>query len=89
MNAMTSIAPVSTAPRDHIPERIKRTAKTLGYALWLSEADAWMDAACVMALRLDPQERAALAFAALESLPADIADAVAEEAIFGRYPDGR
>lgn len=86
MNVMTPIAPVSTAPRDHIPDRIKRAAKTMGYALWLSEADAWQDTVCVLAARLTPQERAGLALAALESLPLDLATDVAEESIFGRYP---
>ncbi|MEM9317704.1 MAG: hypothetical protein AAGA70_01710 [Pseudomonadota bacterium] len=69
--------PVSTHPHDHIPDHIKRTTRTLGYALWLDEPDAWLDVMAAMGLRLSPEERAHLALAAFHSRRAETVELIA------------
>lgn len=65
-------------------EHLKMT-RMLGYTLVLGTVDAWQGFARVAAVRLDVEERAALAWAALRSLDADTA-AMAVEAAF--EPEG-
>lgn len=47
----------------------KRMARVMGYALVLHDADAWLGFAKVATARMSEEERAALAIAALLSLP--------------------
>lgn len=58
-------------------DRHARVARTLGYCLTSGTPEAWAGFAFVAAARLDPVERAALAFAALAACPPDTADRVA------------
>lgn len=55
----------------------KSVARMVGYALSLGDLDNWAEAAAVLEARLAPQERAALAWAAIRSLDADSAEKVA------------
>lgn len=56
-------------------------SRMLGYCLTLGTADAWSDFSFVAAVRLSETERAALAFAALNSLDLDQAEATAVASI--------
>lgn len=53
---------------DHLPDRIRRAARSIALASWLRDPDAWANASIVMAAHLEARERAALAFAAFQSL---------------------
>lgn len=53
---------------DHIPGDIKRVSRSIGYALWLNSANRWLGLPKVLRARLDPYQRAALAFIAIKSL---------------------
>ena len=56
----------------------KSVARMVGYTLTLGTADAFADLAYVLHRRLDPKERAGLAYAALRSLDPELAELVAE-----------
>lgn len=60
----------------------KRIARVIGYALTLRSAEGWWKASAVMSVSLKPEERAALAYAALTSLDERTAYATAEAALF-------
>jgi hypothetical protein len=62
----------------HIPEPIKRVSRSLGYALWLGGVNEWLGFSVVLRAQLSEPQRAALAYAALRSLPHHQALAVAE-----------
>lgn len=64
-----------------IPDNIKRVARSVGYALWLDNADDWFGLSVVLRARLDARKRAALAFMALRSLDRDDATMTAEAAL--------
>jgi hypothetical protein len=61
-----------------IPDHIKRVSRSVGYALWLDSFDDWDGLSLVLRARLDPRQRAALAYMALKSLDRDDATAVSE-----------
>lgn len=69
--------------RKHMTGDHKRTAKSVGYALTLGDADGWHGLSQVLTARLTPAERAALAYAALQSLNDDTAYLTASAALFG------
>ena len=56
--------------RDQIPDNIKRASKAIGLALWLQDADAWARTTTILAVRLSPLDREALALACTFHLPA-------------------
>jgi hypothetical protein len=62
-------------------DRHKAMARTIGYALTIGDESGWQAFAAVAEARLTPQERAALAYAALMSLSPDHAWMVADAAI--------
>lgn len=61
----------------------QRVAKSVGYALTLGDEAAWHGLTIVMLARLTELERAALAYAALNSLKENNAYRVASVAVFG------
>ncbi|MEY8842038.1 hypothetical protein AB9K41_23665, partial [Cribrihabitans sp. XS_ASV171] len=61
----------------------KRAAKALGYALTLGGFDAWRDASAIWSARLAPDERAAVAWAALTALSREDAEKVATGVLGG------
>ena len=62
---MSSLSYFSKAvSREH-----KGAARLLGFALHLGDFDAWVKASAAWSIRLSNEERAAMAFAALKSLP--------------------
>jgi hypothetical protein len=61
----------------------KRVAKMLGYSLTLGDAAAWHGFTIVLLARLTEPERAALAFATLNSLNHNNAYKTASVALFG------
>lgn len=65
----------------HIPENIKRVSRSIGFAAWLDESDAWLGLPAVFSARLKPHQRAALAYAALTSLSPEHAELTASAAI--------
>ena len=69
----------------HIPTDIKRACKCIGYAAWLDTPDAWLGLPIALAARLEPHQRAALAYAALSSLNENDAYRTASLAIFGTF----
>ncbi|MEM6410695.1 MAG: hypothetical protein AAF683_04115 [Pseudomonadota bacterium] len=71
---------------ERAPPQLRCAGEILTLALWLRRHEAWNDAIICIARFLSPEERRVLAFAVLESLPADDAFLVAEESVFGR-PD--
>ena len=58
-----------------------KAVRMLGYALTLGDLDGWDGLSAVLAARLDPKERAALAFAALKALDPETAQMTAEAAL--------
>jgi hypothetical protein len=59
----------------YMPDAYKRVARTVGYSLQLTDADAWHGLTVVLTARLTPQERGAMAWAVLRSLtPEQIVD---------------
>ncbi len=65
----------------HIPDRIKRTSRSVGFALWLGGADDFLGLVPIFKVRLSEDERAGLAYAALRSLEHDHACWIADAAI--------
>lgn len=55
-----------------LPNRILRVCRDLGYTLSLNAERDWYGFAIVLAARLEEQERASLAWAALKALPPDL-----------------
>lgn len=66
------------------PRKLKSVARCVGYAAWLDTPDAWLSLPVVLAARLEPQQRAALAYAALRSLDPEHAATVCDAVL----PDG-
>lgn len=66
---------------DYIPDRIKRTSRTVGFALWLGGADDFLGLVPIFKVRLSEDERAGLAYAALRSLNHEHACWIADAAI--------
>lgn len=64
-----------------IPDNIKRVSRCVGYALWLDNTDDWFALPVIMRARLEPYQRAALAFMALQSLDRGDAVLTAETAL--------
>lgn len=62
----------------HIPADIKKVSRCVGYAAWLDSPDAWLGLPVVLASRLEPHQRAALAYAALRSLDPEQGAAVCD-----------
>lgn len=58
-------------------ECFRRSCDVLDFALTLGDYDSWLKAALVWECRLDLKARAALSFAALKSLPEEVARQVA------------
>ena len=71
----------------HIPDNIKRVSRSIGYAAWLDVPDAWLGLPVILSARLEPHQRAALAYAALKSLSPEHASMTAELAIYGTQPE--
>lgn len=69
----------------HIPNNIKRVSKSVGYAIWLQR---WQGLSLILRARLEPQDRAALAFMALQSLDHDDACMTADAALGLELPAG-
>jgi hypothetical protein len=67
----------------HIPDHIKRVSKSLGYSLILENEAAWDGFTTVLRARLSEHERAALAYAVLNSMDPDNAYLTASVALFG------
>ncbi len=67
----------------HLPREIKKVARCVGYAAWLDTPDAWLGLPAVLAARLEPHQRVALAYAALRSLDPEHAAMTADLAICG------
>lgn len=63
--------------------RHQSVTRSIGYALTLGDEPAWHGLTIVMLARLEEEERAALAYAALKSLTEDNAYRVASVAMFG------
>jgi len=61
-----------------IPDHIKRVSRCVGYAIWLGN---WSGLSLILRARLEPQERAALAFMALRSLDHETACMTADAAL--------
>jgi len=59
----------------------KATARMVGYALTLDDADGYLALSCVLELRLTDKECASLAFALLRALDQGAACAVADAAL--------
>ena len=62
----------------YMPDAYKRVARTVGYSLLLTDADAWQDRTVVLTARLTPQERVAMTWAVLRSPTPEQVVAVAE-----------
>lgn len=61
-----------------IPSGIKRVSRAIGFAAWLDESSAWIGLSTVLRARLEPHQRAAMAYASLRSLdPEQVAAVVA------------
>lgn len=67
----------------HIPDKIKKMALCVSYAAWLDSPEAWLGLPIVLEARLEPRQRAALAYAALKSLSFEDAELTADLAIYG------
>lgn len=67
----------------HIPREIKKVARCVGYAAWLDSPDAWLGLPVILAARLEPHQRAALAHAALRSLSDEHAATVCDAVLPG------
>ena len=62
----------------HMPDAFKRVARMVGYSLLLGDTEAWHRLTVVLSARLTPEQRAAIAWAALRSLTPGQVAAVAE-----------
>lgn len=67
--------------RDHIPDNVRRAAKSIGLAVFVGDPDAWTKLPAILAARLDVPSCKALALAALSSLSEDDAEHVIAFAI--------
>lgn len=67
----------------HIPDNIKLVSKSVGFALWVDGADEWIGLSAILMAHLSPAERAAMAYAALNSLDEDTAYLTASVALYG------
>lgn len=68
--------------KKHMPDAYKRVARMVGYCLLLGDdADNWHGLSVVLAARLEPHQRAALAYAALKALDHDTACLTADMAL--------
>lgn len=67
------------------PKTCKRAsaAKSLGYALTLADGEAWEQFTTIIMARLTVEERAGLAWAALNSLDDDTAHLIASASLYG------
>ena len=62
----------------NIPDNIKRVARSVGYALYLDNADDWHGLPVILRDHLSVKDRASLAFMALRSLDRDDAAMVCD-----------
>jgi len=67
----------------HIPDHIKRVSRSIGYFLWVGTSNDLYSISVVLRARLTPKQRAAIAFAALQSLDYEIGCDVADAALNG------
>ena len=65
----------------NIPDNIKRVARSVGYALYLDNADDWHGLPLILRKHLSVTERASLAFMALRAMDRDDAVQTAEAAL--------
>lgn len=70
-----------TALAAHMPRRIKRVSRSLGYCLLLNDTDAWLGLAAVLRSRLSASERAAVAYVTLKALSPEDGRVVASAAL--------
>jgi len=68
---------------NHIPANIKRVSRSIGYFLWIGTSDDLYGVSLILRARLTPEQRGALAFAALQSLDYKIGCDVADAALSG------
>ena len=69
---------MSTILKKHMPEPIKRVARMVGYCLLAGEsADNWHGLSVVLSARTTLQQRVAMAWAVLRSLPPETVNDVA------------
>jgi len=83
-------AKTRTAQGQRPPERHRRVARFLGWALAAGDVDLFIAGAVVLVRHLDTAERVRLAYLALLALPRSAAEAVADATLPGRavsYPD--
>jgi hypothetical protein len=64
-----------------IPDNIKCISRSLGYTLWLDNADEWFGLSVILRVRLTDRQRSALAYMTLRSLDHDQAVMTADVAI--------
>jgi hypothetical protein len=79
-----------TAQAFRPPERHRRVARFIGYALAAGDCDLFVDGTAVLVRHLDTAERVRLAYLALLSLPRTAAEAVVDATVSSRaapYPD--
>lgn len=69
-----------------ISDRYRRAAKVMFHALVLDDSSGWGDAAAVWAARLSEGERAAVALAALQSLPEEAVANITSHVHGAGYP---
>jgi hypothetical protein len=72
------------------PERYRRVARFIGYALACGDVDLFIDGAAVLVRHLDTGERVRLAYLALLALPRSAAEAIVDATVSSRaapYPD--
>jgi hypothetical protein len=81
-------APHRNIVADHMPRRIKRVSRSLGYCLLLDDLDAWLGLTTIIRVRLSIAQRAALAYVALKALPKREAGIVAGVALGADTPLG-
>lgn len=67
---------MTVALKDAIPAPYKRVARAVGLSLYLGDTDHWHKLTLVLCKRLEPTERAALAWSVLRSLTPDQIHAV-------------
>ena len=79
MNALTPTRRPATGR--NITARHKSVARMVGFVLAADDAESWQKLPDVLACRLSPKERGALALMALMALPDDAFDAVLRAAI--------
>lgn len=77
----------SSAMGQFAAESHKRAARMLGYTLTLGDFDAWESFSLFMIAKLEPEERAALAWASLRSLTTEQAEATTETVLGRNAPN--